>query len=367
MRVLVTGSQGYIGAVLVPMLLGRGYDVVGLDSDLYEQCTLACTPMPSIPVMRKDVRDAAVSDLDGFHGVIHLAALSNDPLSDLNPRLTYEINHEASVHLGKLAKKAGVGRFLFSSSCSTYGAAGDEMLTEEASFNPVTPYGHSKVLSERGLSALADDSFSPVFLRNATAYGSSPRIRFDLVLNNLVAWGFATGLVYIKSDGTPWRPVVHVEDIARAFVAALEAPIESIHNRAFNVGTNEENYQVRNLAEIVKETVPGCRIEFAPGAGPDKRNYRVDFGRISRALPGFRPAWNVRKGAAEVLEACQRAHLTVDDFEGPRFKRIEHIRRLLGSGKLGQDLRWRDESPQPECQSEWEDRREHVLPGGAGA
>ena len=341
MRILVTGSHGYIGTVLTRMLLDKGYEVVGLDADLYEECTFGTGGVPDVPLIRKDVRDVDASDLEGIDVILHLAALSNDPLSDLNPQLTYEINHGASVRLARLGREGGVKRFVFSSSCSTYGAAGDEMLTESAAFNPVTPYGDSKVLVERDVSALADENFSPVFLRNATAYGVSPRIRFDLVLNNLVAWAFSTGLVYIKSDGTPWRPIVHIEDISRAFIAAIEAPRELIHNQAFNIGVNEENYQIRELAEIVKDTVPGCRIEFAQDAGPDKRNYRVDFSKVATVLPAFKPRWNARKGAVELLEAYKRVGLVLDDFEGPRFKRIDHIRHLLETGQLDQNLRWK--------------------------
>ena len=255
MRVLVTGHNGYIGTVMVPMLQAEGHEVVGLDSYLFEQCTFG-EDLPDIPAMRKDVRDVQASDLEGFDAIIHLAGLSNDPLGDLNPRLTYEINHAASVRLARLAKEVGITRFLFSSSCSTYGAAGDQMLNEEAEFNPVTPYGHSKVLVEQDVSKLADSKFSPTFLRNATAYGVSPRLRFDLVLNNLVAWAFTTGRVYIKSDGTPWRPIVHIEDIAQAFIVVLHAPRELVHNQAFNVGLSKENYRIRELAEIVEETVP---------------------------------------------------------------------------------------------------------------
>lgn len=341
MRILVTGSQGYIGTRLVPMLLGEGYEVIGLDSDLYEQCTFRAG-IPDILVMRKDIRDVTGSDLDGVDAVMHLAALSNDPLSDLNPRLTYEINHKASVKLAGLAKEAGIERFIFSSSCSTYGAAGDEMLTETAEFNPVTPYGDSKVQVERDVSAMADEDFSPVFLRNATAYGVSPRMRFDLVLNNLVAWAFATGRVFIKSDGTPWRPIVHIDDISRAFIAALKSPRELVHNQAFNVGMNEENYQVRELAEIVKDTVPGCSIEFAQDAGPDKRNYRVDFSKVARTLPQFKPQWNARKGAKELLDVYREVGLVLEDFEGPRFKRIDHIKQLLSTRRLDENLRWID-------------------------
>ncbi len=340
MRVLVTGHQGYIGTILVPMLLEAGHDVAGFDSDLYENSTFG-DEMPEIPCIRKDVRDATAKDLEGFEAVLHLAGLSNDPLGNLNPNLTRDINHLATVRLGELAKQAGASRYIFSSSCSNYGAGGQDWLTEESDFNPVTPYGVSKVKSEQGLAELADDSFSPTYLRNATAFGVSPRLRFDLVLNNLTAWAFTTGRVFIKSDGTPWRPIVHIEDISRAFVAALHAPREKVHNEAFNVGRNEDNYQIRELADIVKETVPDCRIEYAEDAGPDKRCYRVDCSKIKRVLPEFEPQWDARKGVKELYEAYQKVGLTLEEFEGDRYQRIAHIKSLLAKGELGEDLRWK--------------------------
>jgi nucleoside-diphosphate-sugar epimerase len=339
MKVLVTGHTGYIGSVMTPILLREGFEVVGLDTDLFVECTFG-DPGVEVPAIKKDIRDVEPHDLEGFDAIIHLAGLSNDPLGNLNPELTYEINHRASVRLARLAKSAGVPRFIFSSSCSIYGAAGQDAVDETATFNPVTPYGRSKEWVERDISPLADDSFSPVFMRNATAYGVSPRMRFDLVVNNLVAWAFTTGALLIKSDGTPWRPLVHIEDISTAFVAVLRAPREVIHNQAFNVGLNSENYQVRDLANIVLEVVPNARVDYAPGGEPDLRCYRADFSKIARALPEWKPAWNVRRGAVQCYEAYKRYGIKLEDFEGQRYRRIDHIKKLLATGRLDASLRW---------------------------
>lgn len=343
MRILLTGHEGYIGAVMAPQLIAAGHDVVGLDSGLFTACTFGAEPAP-IPAIRKDLRDIAAADLAGFDAILHLAGLSNDPLGNLNPSLTYDINHEASVRLATLAKQSGVPRYLFSSSCSNYGSAGDALRTEDSELAPLTPYADSKVRVERDVARLADDAFSPVFLRNATAYGVSPRLRFDLVLNNLVAWAFTTGKVHIKSDGTPWRPIVHIEDIGRAFLAVLDAPRETTHNMAINVGATTENYQVRDIAEIVREAVPGSQIEFAEGASPDPRNYRVDFSLIERLVPGFKPQWTARKGAVELVEAYRGVGLRQEEYEGPRYKRIDHLKRMMAEGRIDSSLRWR--SPQ---------------------
>ena len=340
MRLLVTGHKGYIGTVMVPMLLGAGHEVVGLDTDLFQQCTF-CPGIQDVEELLVDLRDVRRADLEGFDAVIHLAALSNDPLGDLNPEITYDINHAASVRLAQLAKDASVPRFLYSSSCSSYGQAGDDLVDESADLHPITAYAISKVRVEQDVAALADDGFSPTFLRNATAYGVSPRLRFDLVLNNLVAWAFAKGRVHIKSDGTPWRPIVHIEDISRAFLAVLAAPREVIHNQALNVGQTEENYRIRELAEIVREVVPGSRIDYATDGGPDPRCYRVDFGKIARLLPEFKPQWTARRGAEELYAAYRKIGLVLEDCEGPRFKRIDHLKHLLATGRVDATLRWK--------------------------
>jgi nucleoside-diphosphate-sugar epimerase len=335
---LLTGHQGYIGSVMAPMLVAAGNEVVGLDSRLFESCDFG-EPPRKVPELDIDLRDVARSDLEGFDAVIHLAALSNDPLGDLNPDLTYEINHRCSVRLAELAKQAGVGRFLYASSCSLYGVAGDAPVTEDAEFRPVTPYGESKARAERDLARLVSADFTATYLRNATAYGVSPRFRADLAVNSLVGYAITTGQVLMRSDGTPWRPFIHVEDIARAFIEVLSAPRALIHNQAFNVGRDEENYQIRDVAEIVRQALPGTKIQIAEGAGPDPRCYRVDFGKVARVLPSFRPRWSVASGIAELVSAYRRVGLTLDQLEGPMYLRMKRIKQLQREGRLTDDLR----------------------------
>jgi nucleoside-diphosphate-sugar epimerase len=339
MRVLVTGHDGYIGKVLVPLVRAAGHEVAGLDSYLYAGCTLGPDEDDGVSAIRKDIRDAETEDLEGYDAVVHLAAISNDPLGDYRPETTYDINHRGAVHLARTAKAAGVGRFLFSSSCSLYGAAGDDFLDETASWRPVTPYGRSKLLAEQDIGALADDSFSPTFLRSATAYGVSVRLRGDLVVNNLVGFALTTGEVLMKSDGTPWRPIVHIEDISRAFLAVLEAPRDLVHNEAFNVGRTDENFRIREIAEVVADVVPGSRILYANGAGPDARCYRVDCEKLPRTLPAFRPKWTVRRGVEELYAALRQASLSLEEFSSSRFLRIKRVKEQQQLGLLGEDLR----------------------------
>ncbi|MEV0727242.1 SDR family oxidoreductase [Polymorphospora sp. NPDC050346] len=340
MRVLVTGHHGYIGSVLTPMLTAAGHEVAGLDIDLFADCLIGPAPA-EVPAVRVDLRDVTAEHLAGFDAVLHLAALCNDPIGNLNPELTYDINHRATVRLAEAAKAAGVTRFLFSSSCSLYGAGLDDRpLDENAGFAPVTPYGESKILSEQGLAGLADDDFSPVSLRNATAYGFSPRLRGDLVVNDLAAHALLTGEVRLLSDGSAWRPLVHIEDISTAFLALLEAPREVVHGKAYNIGQTSENYLIRDVAEVVAEVVPGSTVTFAGGASADARNYRVSCDLVAAEVPGFQPGWTVRKGVEELVEAYRRHGLTIEDFRGERHQRLRRIQSLQGAGRLDGELRW---------------------------
>lgn len=340
MRVLMTGYDGYVGAVMTPLFMASGHEVVGLDNQYFSGCDFG-EYGPTIKTLRLDLRDVEAKHLEGFDAVVHLAAISNDPLGNLNPESTYAINHRASMKLAELAKAANVPRYVYSSSCSVYGAASpDDVLDESASFSPVTPYAKSKVMVEHDLKALADDHFCPVYMRNATVYGVSPKLRGDLVVNNLVGWAYTTGKVLMKSDGTPWRPLLHVQDMSKAFLAALEAPREVVFNQAFNVGHQGENYRIREIAEIVERQVEGSVVEYSEGAGPDPRCYRVDFTKIEKAFDSLKMTWNVERGVAELLAAYKRIGLTVEDLEGGKYLRIKTIASHIDAGRLDADLRW---------------------------
>ena len=338
-RVLITGHNGYIGSVMAPHFACAGHEVVGFDTGYYAQCALVPDRAP-IPWIRKDIRNVELGDLKNFDAVVHLAALSNDPIGNMNDQWTEEINHGSSVRLAELAKRAGVRRFLFSSSCIMYGMSEAAVVTEESPLDPKTEYARSKVKSERTISELASDGFAPTFLRNGTIYGVSPRMRFDTVLNDLVGSAVTTGKVALYSDGKPWRPVVHVQDVARAFLTVLEAPIHAVSNHAFNTGANHLNHQIIELAEIVAGTVPGCKLEILAKPGSDQRTYKADFGKFARVFPDFTLLWSARDGAKELYETFKKIGLTHDQYVGKQFTRLKWLRHLLDSGQLDQSLRW---------------------------
>ena len=348
MRILLTGNDGYIGSVMVPILQASGHEVIGIDTFFFSsQYTIPNSK--NTPALHQDIRDFASNGLEGIEAVIHLAALSNDPLCQINPELTFAINHRASIRLARMAKEAGVQRFLYSSTCSVYGVANqEELATEKSTLNPLSPYAVSKVQTEADLSNLADSTFSPVYLRNATAYGWSPHFRSDLVLNNLACWAYTTNEIRILSDGTPWRPIVHVQDIAHAFVAVLVAPREAVHNQAFNVGLNAENYQIRDLADIVQQDFPGCRVTYDENGGPDPRSYRVDFSKITQRLPEFKPVWNARSGVEELHKAYIGIGLTKEEFNGPKYVRIAQLKALIQEGRLDGSLHWKERVTDPQ-------------------
>lgn len=340
MRVLVTGNKGYIGSVLCPQLEEAGYEVAGLDTGFFQGCEFLPFKLP-LKQVTKDVRAVEKEDLAGVDYLIHLAALSNDPLGEINPDLTKDINYQASVRLAELARQAGVKRFIFSSSCSVYGIAGDEAIDESGQLDPVTEYAKSKVATEKEVASMADESFSPVFMRNSTVYGASPMHRVDLVVNNLVGWAYTTGSLRIMSDGSPWRPLIHVEDICSVFIAMLNAPPDLVHNQVFNVGRDTENYRIKDIADVIKEAFPSCEIDYTGEHGADTRSYRVDFGKLASKLDGYcRFNWDIEKGVRQLLGAYRERGLTFEDFQGKSFIRLKQIKYLIEEGLVDQKLFW---------------------------
>ena len=339
MRVLITGTDGYIGCLLAPVIMGRGHEVVGLDTRYFSGARLGADPDAAYPTIEKDLRHITPDDLEGFDAVIHLAGLSNDALGQISRQVTYDINHYASTRVAALAKQAGVTRFLYASSCSVYGRSDEEVVSEDSRLDPQTHYAICKMLDEREIAALADDTFSPVFLRNATAYGASPRMRFDLVVNNLAGLAWTTRRIAMVSDGTPWRPIVHVLDISKAFACALEAPRDAVHNQIFNVGRTDENFQIRQIAECLAKVFPGCDVSFGR-TDADQRSYRVNFDKMSREVPGFSCDWSLDRGAVQLRELYERVRLTDEMFGFRAFTRLEQLKYLVKAGQIDAQFFW---------------------------
>jgi nucleoside-diphosphate-sugar epimerase len=354
MRVFITGTEGYLGTLLASELLRRGIEVLGLDTGYYKERMLYRNDDITPLTLAKDLRQLQPDDLKGVDAVVHMAELSNDPAGQLAPHITYEINHKGSVRLAELAKRAGIRRFVYMSSCSVYGVADKDFVDEESSVNPQTAYAECKTLVERDVQALADDQFSPTFMRNATAYGASPRMRFDIVLNNLAGLAWTTKEIRMTSDGTPWRPIVHGLDIARAIIAVLDAPPDAVHNQIFNVGDTSHNYRVREIAEIVAETFPGCQLVFGD-PGSDNRSYRVSFEKIRKHLPNFRCAWDARSGARQLYELFQRIDMTADVFEYRTFTRLKQLEYLIRTQQIDRNFFWTEQ-----CTSQQVDSSRHL-------
>lgn len=338
--IIVTGHNGFIGSLLVSLLKEKGYKVVGIDTSFYgPECTFFKFKH-NIKEIKKDIRDINEDDLKSAYAVCHLAALSNDPIGEINPQITYNINYKASLNLAKLSKKVGIEKFIYSSSCSMYGIAGTEYLTEEVEFNPITAYAKSKVISERDIMPSADKNFSVTFLRNATAYGISPKLRLDLVVNNLIGWAMTTGQIKILSDGTPWRPLIHAEDIARAFIAVIEAPIDRVNEQSFNVGIISENYQIKDIAYLIKDVIGKCDVVITGEHGKDARTYKVDFNKIFNTLPNFRPKWRLKSGIEQICQYYDRYMLSFEKFNGRYFVRLRQLKYLIENKKIDENLFW---------------------------
>lgn len=339
MKILVTGTEGYLGSLLAPLLMERGHDVIGVDTGYYKAGWLYNATDRAPQTLSKDIRQLQIEDFQGVEAVVHMAELSNDPAGQLAPHITYEINHQGSLHIARLAKAAGVERFVYTSSCSVYGLTSEDFVDETSPVNPQTAYAMCKTLVERDVRPMADDRFSPTFLRNATAYGASPRMRFDIVLNNLAGHAWTSGEIKMTSDGTPWRPLVHALDIAKAIICTLEAPRDVVHDQIFNVGDTAHNYQVRQVAQVVAEAFPGCQLSFGNSDG-DNRSYRVSFEKINHMLPGFACEWDARRGAQQLYEVFKAIDMEAETFSFRGFTRLKQLQYLLATQQLNTAFFW---------------------------